>query len=81
MAEIDDGGTAFPRLANEITNWSGEDITGGMRLRDWFAGQALIGMAQSAGFQGAPWPKLAEDAYEAADAMLKARAALSRAGA
>ncbi|WP_336802396.1 hypothetical protein [Kaistia sp. MMO-174] len=43
-------------------------------LRDWFAGQALAGMATGAGFQGAPWEKLAIDAYGFADAMLAARA-------
>lgn len=42
-------------------------------LRDQFAMAALKGMANAAGFQGAPWEKLSRDAYEAADAMLLAR--------
>lgn len=42
-------------------------------LRDTFAAAALTGMAYHAGFQGAPWEKLAKAAYEAADFMLLER--------
>lgn len=46
----------------------------GMSLRDYFAGQALMGLAPaSVGAQSWPPWKVAEDAYEFADAMLKAR--------
>lgn len=47
MSDINDGGPAFPnaKLA--------QDQTGGMTLRDWFAGQALTGsIATSGSIQG-----------------------------
>ena len=45
----------------------------GMTLRDYFAGQALIGIiTHPDGFAG-KWKKAAEHAYEAADAMIEAR--------
>jgi hypothetical protein len=50
-------------------NWYEEQPS----LRDRIAIAALTGMATAAGFQGAPWERLAKDAYQAADAMLKAR--------
>ncbi len=57
---------AFPR----------EYVSGGhdgMTLRDYFAGQALIGIiTHPDGFAG-KWKKAAEHAYEAADAMIEAR--------
>lgn len=43
----------------------------GMTLRDWFAGQALIG--SMAGIAGEPY-EFAEEAYAVADAMLAERA-------
>lgn len=42
MEEIDDGGPAFPR-----TTWNpefGKPVENGMSLRDWFAGQVVIGI-------------------------------------
>ena len=36
---MNDGGPAFPRPSNEIT-----EGCSGMSLRDWFAGQAIIGI-------------------------------------
>lgn len=51
----------------------------GMTLRDWFAGQAVMGLAigywNNVNFGKAE--NLAEAAYEIADAMLKAREAKS----
>lgn len=43
----------------------------GMSLRDWFAGQALVGIlaAESA----STWERDAQNAYKAADAMLAER--------
>lgn len=60
MAEIKDGGPAFP---------TGTFADEGMSLRDWFAGQALA----SGQCEGDCPDSLAELCYRIADAMLKAR--------
>lgn len=67
MAEIDkmkrtDGGSAFPT--------DGEYLSSGMTLRDYFAGQALIGFIVSTEQNG---NDTAANAYAFADAMLDAR--------
>lgn len=68
------GGPAFPR--SESLQHS-QHITGGMTLRDWFAGQAASGICSSrdeAGVlleHGYEW--IATEAYRVADAMLKER--------
>lgn len=67
MNNIDNGGFAFP-----TTNLPYADDMRGMTLRDWFAGQALAGLLacnNTAGKAG----DFASDAYDYADAMLKAR--------
>lgn len=71
--EIKDGGPAFP--VHQLTN-GGFVPVGGMTLRDYFAGQALIGIL---GRDFSP-PKgigikeyIALVSYEYADTMLKAR--------
>lgn len=68
MAKIDDGGAAFP----EGENGHGE----GMRLRDYFAGQALAGLLawspHENGCQFKP-DEAAVRAYKMADAMLAER--------
>lgn len=69
MGDKKDGGPAFPAMGN--TTYSG------MSLRDWFAGQALTGLAPK--FHGqlslddnhAKW--ISVFAYAIADAMLSAR--------
>lgn len=81
----DNGGPAFPAPAQPKTNLRMEDVTSGMSLRDWFAGQAAGDLAvhcietldeePEAVMAGA-----AKAAYMLADAMLAARAALSKAG-
>lgn len=43
----------------------------GMSLRDYFAAKAM--QADLAGYEGAMWDRVAKQAYEMADAMLKAR--------
>lgn len=73
----DDGGPAFP-----ISDASGP-VQPGMSLRDWFAGQALVGMnaspalleaVTSAGAgSGAHYERLARHAYMQADVMIEAR--------
>jgi len=68
---------AFPR--NELTfEGGGIKSQDGMELRDWFAGQALIGMLscdnrdyKNKGANGVK--NLTKYAYEYADAMMKAR--------
>lgn len=68
-----DGGLAFPTLMKKGELAVAE---GGMSLRDWFAGQALIGLCQSEmgpeEYTVSPH-LLARAAYAAADAMLAAR--------
>lgn len=56
-----DGGPAFPDDGQA-------DYTGGMTLRDWFAGQALVAIGTA--FPDTVTAKVAEWAYEQADAML-----------
>lgn len=69
-----DGGPAFPVIA---ANGLGH-IADGMSLRDYFAGQALIGLCQ-ADMSNEPYEDspdvLARTAYTMADAMLAAREA------
>jgi hypothetical protein len=59
-------GAAFP-VVDEPSGWAWY----GMTLRDYFAGQALIGIAWDCGLSKA---EAAETAYEFADAMLAERA-------
>ncbi len=72
---------AFPRPGS---NWQqdetyrGNDSQAGVTLRDWFAGQALpvAWSAYDKGYFGAnddPNKKIAECAYQLADAMLQVR--------
>ncbi len=72
------GGPAFPCVdytrAADGVGVSIMTITGGMTLRDWFAGQALSGMmANSQGNRQLHEGHWAEYAYTQADAMLVAR--------
>ena len=90
--KIDDGGAAFPQLKNtglaRLDPDGGAQIdkecTGGMCLRDYFAGQALAATitATSAGQHNAlsnkpegtsVYDAVAMDAYVLADAMVAAR--------
>jgi len=59
------GGPAFPV--------EGFEKDEGMSLRDYFAGQALIGIVAHNNGLGGIWEKAAEHAYRAADAMIEAR--------
>lgn len=80
-----DGGPAFPMVfvCEEGSNMPNGDtvpkgerqqyILSGMSLRDWFAGQALVGMRLGFSNQGYPTERIASDCYEIADALLKAR--------
>ena len=65
-SSIPDGGTAFP------TDYDRRG--GGMSLRDWFAGQALVGLlAQETEEWGNESEVNARIAYRSADAMLAER--------
>lgn len=81
MRKIDDGGPAFPVLPP-----IGPDGLGaagypysdpGMSLRDYFAAQALPAAMRIAlefkSPEASPMPSAARTAYEAADALLRAR--------
>ena len=76
----EDGGPAFPRnQAHGDPNGVGGEIwldqrgmlQNGMSLRDWFAGQALVGI--NASNAGQDPNIIARAAYRIADAMLTAR--------
>jgi hypothetical protein len=77
MSKTNDGGPVFPQSGAAAYRWSEQGErpgqlfeSAGMSLRDWFAGQALIGMSGTNGMDD-----IAERAYLLADAMLKAREA------
>lgn len=69
------GGAAFPVPTSDAPGSC--DAETGMSLRDWFAGQALNGIV--AGYWGTPETgglgprEFAEEAYDVADAMMRAR--------
>jgi hypothetical protein len=68
MTEPKDGGPAFPIQKNYGPH--------GMSLRDWFAGQALVGWLSGAGDKEVDRGTVricSEQCYEIADAMLKVR--------
>ena len=75
------GGPAFPELSVVAGERDGHgdliepftSASGGMSLRDWFAGQVLAALAVNG--TEASWDDDAVAAYAAADAMLKAREA------
>lgn len=78
MDDDKDGGQAFPRAISADAKNSLNHGMPGMTLRDYFAGQALIGILGSrqgflidVGTEDAP-----EWAYQVADAMLAARKAV-----
>ncbi len=75
MSKKDDGGPAFPVPehvdADGVRRWGRPSS---MSLRDWFAGQALMGAVATVrgpGFR--EWSYYADAAYAIADAMLAAR--------
>ena len=74
MTTKNTGGPAFPVTA---TDRSGQiaPTEFGMTLRDWFAGQALVGLLSDPICEGSndPFGQYAEASYRYADAMLEAR--------
>ena len=77
MSKIDDGGAAFPTHdADPGTDPRSQILSGGMSMRDYFAGQALIAHASTSEWEmldDLAQKNLAEASYEMADAMLAAR--------
>jgi hypothetical protein len=76
MSERNDGGPAFPHEADYVRNDKGGfdlliEHHPGMTLRDWFAGQALVGIALLDTTMS--FDDDAVTCYKFADAMLKAR--------
>lgn len=59
-------------LTQEVAEEYGFEDEMDMSLRDWFAGQALCGLAAKSDL-GGKWVEYAEAAYKLADAMLKRR--------
>lgn len=76
MSKIDDGGSAFPTHdADPGTDPRSQILTGGLTIRDWFAGQALAGLPDHLRvMQTDHRIVIAEWAYGLADAMINARA-------
>ena len=81
MSNQNNGGPAFPELGNvgHNSDWQSES---GMTLRDYFAAKALglcfaqyLNHAEVEGFQDGWRDGVASDAYQMADAMLRAREA------
>jgi len=66
------GGPAFPQFV--ISNF-GAHVEGGMNLRDYFAAKAMQGICASGPTNEWSNSRLAAEAYDLADAMLKAREA------
>lgn len=79
MSKIDNGGPAFPQTnTNYYGGETSVDVTGGMSLRDWFAGQALAGLVVLCSHDtlrdGMTYEQhVARNSYRVADAMLAAR--------
>ena len=66
MNKIDTGGPAFPTLTDDR-------YFHGMDLRDYFAAKAMQAMIATNNFPTGVMIDTAKEAYEMADAMLKAR--------
>lgn len=70
MRTMNNGGVAFPNHPDMPIGAPGE----GMALRDYFAAKAMQGFASTLdGTEPPLFEAIARDAYEMADAMLKAR--------
>jgi hypothetical protein len=74
MSNTNTGGPAFPHTVEyKGADCGGVVPHGGMSLRDYFAARAMQAN-RTRNSQYKTWNDLAKDAYEIADAMLKARA-------
>ena len=68
-----DGGAAFPRPMSDVVVNQPDFGAPGMTLRDWFAGQALVGTLAARFRLADDAEKVAEIGYDIADAMLAER--------
>ena len=77
MKVTDNGGSAFPVTANLMSSGYADikiqETTGGMSLRDWFAGMALQGLVAHYGASGIKRDIEDGQPYKLADLMLAAR--------
>lgn len=81
MSKINDGGPAFPlskdMALDPVTSLSGEDVSSGMSLLDYFSGQALAGICANPNFFGSIFQQspiaAADFARQVGYAMLSAR--------
>lgn len=64
------GGCAFPMAVKPLIDRFGKDVSSGMTLRDYFAGQFMCGQCLGGAM---PTNHFAQRAYEYADAMIAAR--------
>ena len=71
--EINDGGPAFPHIANWPDKVCNDLNAPGMSLRDWFAGMALSGIQANPKNAQTDITEDSKLAYETADAMLVER--------
>lgn len=75
MTEIKDGGPAYPNLKAHDSG-PRDARNGGMSLRDWFAGQALVGILSGPmNLTRTNKERVIADTFLIADAMLAAREA------
>lgn len=68
-----DGGSAFPNTVPDQEHTPFYCHHHGMTLRDWFAGKALQGICSQKAWELCSPEKIAEWAFNHADAMLEAR--------
>ncbi|MCM0752012.1 hypothetical protein DEA98_14170 [Brucella pseudogrignonensis] len=71
MADLNNGGPAFPRPFHETSDGNFSIAQVGMTLRDYFAGKALSGWPVTD--HGSDADALARKCYAMADAMIAAR--------
>jgi hypothetical protein len=78
MSNTNNGGPAFPTYQSDHQGKAANttfEPKGGMTLRDYFAGQALVSTNLGIGVAEEFYSRTAEHCYALADAMLKAREA------
>ena len=73
MSNINTGGPAFPRPASDAHQHGMHKPQEGMTLRDYFAAKVLQGIFASGPATYMTNERIVAEAYEMADAMLKAR--------